>query len=54
MILIIRDNTQIEQEPFEFLWTLKTVFAFLSSESDKIVSPIFKGGSKSNHEWYVY
>jgi len=42
-------ESQIEQETFAFLWTLKNYSAFNSSE--EIKSPSFRGGPKSNHHW---
>jgi len=44
-------NTEIEQETFSFLWSLRNYSAFNGSEEVK--SPVFRGGPRSNHSWQL-
>jgi len=45
-------STELEQETFAFLWSIKN-YSALSSGSEEIKSPVFKGGLKSNHLWQM-
>lgn len=51
LILNIVGLMQVEQETFAFLWSLKNYSAF--GGTDEVKSPVFKGGSKSNHSWQL-
>lgn len=45
----------MEQETFAFLWTLKGYSSFSGAcGSDEVKSPIFRGGAKSQHQWYDF
>jgi hypothetical protein len=45
-------STEVEQETFAFLWTLKG-YSALSAGNEEIKSPTFRGGPKSLHSWQL-
>ncbi|OXA43363.1 Speckle-type POZ protein B [Folsomia candida] len=47
--------TEMEQETFAFLWTLKGYSSFSGSGTctEEVKSPVFRGGPKSQHQWQL-
>ncbi|CAL8116447.1 unnamed protein product [Orchesella dallaii] len=51
-IVTIEGETDIEQDEFTFIWTVKH-YSVVSELETFVNSPVFKGGPKYNHAWQI-
>ncbi|CAL8116439.1 unnamed protein product [Orchesella dallaii] len=51
-IVTIAGETDIEQDEFSFIWTVKH-YSVVSELETYVSSPVFRGGPKYNHAWQI-